>query len=148
MADWTELGYIFMTCKTQQHIWTRVMQELYRPVTLMVSYKNLGSQLTKVLWTERRRFQEKEMADMAKRRPMQPSKDLQWIITTRSVYSIPMKVMEAGVVVEAQLHVFLASALDRRERSTSHPSLYRPVKSCRYSLNRRLGWPKSRSQSW
>ena len=34
---------------------------------------------------------------------------------------IPVNVMKAGGAVEAQLHIFLASVLDRHERSASRP---------------------------
>jgi hypothetical protein len=52
-------------------------------------------------------------------------------------------VIKAHRVVEAWLHSFLTSALDRDEWLASRPSRIAPGKEPRYPFNKRLGGPHS-----
>jgi len=47
--------------------------------------------------------------------------------------------------VEVEFHAFLTSVLEGVEQSNSSPGLFTPGEKARYSLDRRLGGPQSRS---
>jgi hypothetical protein len=54
--------------------------------------------------------------------------------------------MKAYGGVDVQIYVFLTSALVEGEQSASCPAALAPGKEPRYTLDRRLGGPESRSE--
>jgi hypothetical protein len=56
--------------------------------------------------------------------------------------------MKANGGMEVHLHSFLTSAIDKYGWSTSCPSYFAPRKSLDFPLNRKPGWPQSKSGSF